>query len=100
MAPDGNYLLVAHSRGTTSFRTFCNFCTDSTGFSCLFPGLRPWLGMMNGIFYIPTATTLRAAVGLQLGGKWQTNPMSIKGAPSHHLEQEPDLSSGRAHSGL
>ncbi|OWK11448.1 hypothetical protein Celaphus_00007228, partial [Cervus elaphus hippelaphus] len=41
LAPDGNYLLVAHHHGTTSIRTLCNFCTESTGFSHLFLGLRP-----------------------------------------------------------
>ncbi|KAB0339659.1 hypothetical protein FD754_023750, partial [Muntiacus muntjak] len=51
LAPNGNYLLVAHHHGTTSIRTFCNFCTESTGFSRLFPGLRPWT-----TFYKPPET--------------------------------------------
>lgn len=46
-------MLVAHPHGTTSIRTSCNFCTESTGFSHLTPGLRAWLGMRNSIFYIP-----------------------------------------------
>uniref|UniRef100_A0A8C6FK33 Acyltransferase n=1 Tax=Moschus moschiferus TaxID=68415 RepID=A0A8C6FK33_MOSMO len=64
LAPDGNYLLVAHPHETTSIRTFCNFCTESTGFSHLTPGLQPWLGTMNGIFYIPVYRNYVMGCGL------------------------------------
>ena len=41
LAPDPNYGLVSHPRGIMIIGTFCNFSTESTGFSRQFHGLRP-----------------------------------------------------------
>ncbi|XP_059956459.1 2-acylglycerol O-acyltransferase 3-like [Mesoplodon densirostris] len=41
LAPDPNYGLVSHPRGIMIIGTFCNFSTESTGFSRQLHGLRP-----------------------------------------------------------
>lgn len=46
-------MLGAHPHGIMSTGTFCNFSTDSNDFCQLFPGLRPWVATLVGLFYLP-----------------------------------------------
>ncbi|KRY90626.1 2-acylglycerol O-acyltransferase 2, partial [Trichinella pseudospiralis] len=39
LPPDRNYLFGYHPHGIMSFGAFCNFCTEATNFSQLFPGV-------------------------------------------------------------
>ncbi|XP_059105814.1 2-acylglycerol O-acyltransferase 3 [Peromyscus eremicus] len=50
---DRNYVLGAHPHGVMSTGIFCNFSTDSNDFCQLFPGLRPWIATLVGLFYLP-----------------------------------------------
>lgn len=50
---DRNYVLGAHPHGIMGTGIFCNFSTDSNAFSQLFPGLRPWVATLAGLFYFP-----------------------------------------------
>lgn len=53
LPPDRNYVLGAHPHGIMCTGFLCNFSTESNGFSQLFPGLRPWLAVLAGLFYLP-----------------------------------------------
>ncbi|KAM4677796.1 2-acylglycerol O-acyltransferase 2-like [Discoglossus pictus] len=51
--PRYNYILGFHPHGVLVVGAFCNFCTEGTGFSKLFPGLTPHLLMLPAWFKIP-----------------------------------------------
>lgn len=53
LPPDQNYVLGAHPHGIMCTGFLCNFSTESNGFSQLFPGLRPRLAVLAGLFYLP-----------------------------------------------
>ncbi|KAM9834531.1 2-acylglycerol O-acyltransferase 2-A [Syngnathus typhle] len=50
---DKNYIFGFHPHGVLATGAFCNFCTESTGFSSLFPGLNPHLLMLPFWFRLP-----------------------------------------------
>ncbi|XP_007940490.1 2-acylglycerol O-acyltransferase 2-B-like [Orycteropus afer afer] len=51
--PSRNYLFGFHPHGVLVIGAFSNFCTEATGFSRLFPGLRPHLLMLPCWFRFP-----------------------------------------------
>ena len=51
--PSQNYLAGFHPHGVLATGAFTNLCTESTGFSSLFPGIRPHLMMLNLWFWTP-----------------------------------------------
>ncbi|XP_058481846.1 2-acylglycerol O-acyltransferase 2-A isoform X2 [Solea solea] len=51
--PKKNYIFGFHPHGVLVAGAFANFCTESTGFSCLFPGLRSHLLMLPLWFRVP-----------------------------------------------
>lgn len=51
--PSQNYLFGFHPHGVLAVGAFSNFCTEATGFSRLFPGLRPHLLMLPCWFHLP-----------------------------------------------
>ncbi|XP_066106018.1 2-acylglycerol O-acyltransferase 2 [Saccopteryx bilineata] len=51
--PSRNYLAGIHPHGVLATGSFINLCTESTGFSELFPGIRPHLMMLNLWFRAP-----------------------------------------------
>ncbi|XP_063111678.1 2-acylglycerol O-acyltransferase 2-like [Cavia porcellus] len=51
--PSGNYIAGFHPHGVLAVGAFLNLCTESTGFSLLFPGIQPHLMMLNLWFRIP-----------------------------------------------
>lgn len=51
--PSHNYLFGFHLLGILVAGAFGNFCTEATGFSSLFPGLRPHLLMLPCRFHFP-----------------------------------------------
>ncbi|XP_008331345.1 2-acylglycerol O-acyltransferase 3b [Cynoglossus semilaevis] len=53
LSPKKNYILGCHPHGIMSAGAFTCFGTDSCGFSELFPGLRPCLAILAGLFRIP-----------------------------------------------
>lgn len=46
-------MLATHPHGILSVGVFCNFCTEVTGSSQQFPGLRFSLAILNSLFYLP-----------------------------------------------
>ncbi|KAF7235221.1 2-acylglycerol O-acyltransferase 3 [Varanus komodoensis] len=53
LPPTRNYVLGSHPHGIICAGAFATFCTESTGFSLAFPGLRPSLALLAGLFYLP-----------------------------------------------
>ncbi|XP_028911811.1 2-acylglycerol O-acyltransferase 2-A-like [Ornithorhynchus anatinus] len=53
LCPSRNYLFAFHPHGVLVAGAFANFCTEATGFSRLFPGLRPYLLMLPCWFRLP-----------------------------------------------
>ncbi|XP_036987411.2 2-acylglycerol O-acyltransferase 2 [Artibeus jamaicensis] len=51
--PSRNYLAGIHPHGILATGSFLNLCTESTGFSKLFPGIRPHLMMLTLWFRFP-----------------------------------------------
>ncbi|KAG8522817.1 2-acylglycerol O-acyltransferase 2, partial [Galemys pyrenaicus] len=51
--PSRNYLAAYHPHGVLATGAFINMCTESTGFPSKFPGIRPYLMMLNVWFHIP-----------------------------------------------
>ncbi|XP_069842687.1 diacylglycerol O-acyltransferase 2-like [Dendropsophus ebraccatus] len=48
-----NYIIGSHPHGILCIGAFCNFVTESTGFSQKFPGIRPHLATLAGNFKLP-----------------------------------------------
>lgn len=51
--PNKRYIFGYHPHGILAVGGFCNFGTESTGFSELFPGIRPYLLTLDGHFRFP-----------------------------------------------
>ncbi|XP_058161960.1 2-acylglycerol O-acyltransferase 2-like [Dasypus novemcinctus] len=51
--PSRNYVAGIHPHGIMVAGAFLNLCTESTGFSALFPGIRPHLMMLPLWFRVP-----------------------------------------------
>lgn len=51
--PSRNYLAGIHPHGVLATGIFINLCTESSGFSELFPGICPHLMMLNLWFWTP-----------------------------------------------
>jgi 2-acylglycerol O-acyltransferase 2 len=53
LPPDRNYLLGYHPHGIMGCGAFANFASESTGFSKLFPGIRPHMLTLKPNFRYP-----------------------------------------------
>ncbi|XP_060137967.1 2-acylglycerol O-acyltransferase 3 [Zootoca vivipara] len=53
LPPTRNYVLGSHPHGIICAGAFSAFCTEATGFSRTFPGLRPSLAALAGLFHLP-----------------------------------------------
>ncbi|XP_048476144.1 diacylglycerol O-acyltransferase 2-like [Rhincodon typus] len=51
--PKRNYVFGSHPHGIMCVGAFCNFCTEATGFSRVFPGITPHLATLSGLFCLP-----------------------------------------------
>ena len=51
--PSRNYLAGFHPHGVLATGAFINLCTEGTGFSSVFPGIRSYLMMMHWCFWVP-----------------------------------------------
>ncbi|XP_061004305.1 2-acylglycerol O-acyltransferase 2-like [Dama dama] len=51
--PSRNYLAAYHPHGIMGIGTVTNLCTEATGFSSIFPGIRPHLMTLNMFFQVP-----------------------------------------------
>ncbi|CAN7938553.1 unnamed protein product, partial [Ixodes hexagonus] len=62
--PERNYIFGYHPHGISCAGSFLNFCTGSTGFSDLFPGIKTVVMTLNVNFYFPFARELNLLFGL------------------------------------
>ncbi|XDB64582.1 hypothetical protein AB1E18_017891 [Capra hircus] len=53
LPPDRNYVLGSHPHGVIAVGSVCNFATEGTGLSQLFPGLRFSMAVLNCLLYLP-----------------------------------------------
>ncbi|XP_078390017.1 diacylglycerol O-acyltransferase 2-like [Cetorhinus maximus] len=53
LSPEANYVIGYHPHGILCFGAFCNFCTEATNFSKIFPGITPHVATLNGLFRLP-----------------------------------------------
>ncbi|KAI1728405.1 diacylglycerol acyltransferase domain-containing protein [Ditylenchus destructor] len=69
LPPDRNYLMGCHPHGILSIGAFTHLCTNATGFSDKFPGLKSTILTLSGQFWFP----LRREFGIALGGVESSN---------------------------
>ncbi|KAM9333114.1 2-acylglycerol O-acyltransferase 3b [Pholidichthys leucotaenia] len=62
--PNRNYILGAHPHGIMSVGAFTCFSTDNGGFQENFPGVRPCLAILAGLFKIPLYRDYLMSAGL------------------------------------
>lgn len=62
--PRHNYIFGYHPHGIMSIGAFCNFGTESTGFSQVFPNLKPYLTTLAGNFKVPLYRDYLLAAGM------------------------------------
>ncbi|KAI9267316.1 diacylglycerol acyltransferase-domain-containing protein [Sporodiniella umbellata] len=62
--PSKNYVLGYHPHGIISMGAFANFATEATGFSQLFPGIRPSLLTLTSNFNMPFYRDIIMALGV------------------------------------
>lgn len=53
LPPGRSYVLGAHPHGIACAGAFAALCTEAAGFPRLFPGLRPVLAPLRGLFLLP-----------------------------------------------
>ncbi|XP_055986138.1 acyl-CoA wax alcohol acyltransferase 1 [Sorex fumeus] len=64
LSPEQNYLMGVHPHGLLTFGAFCNFCTEATGFSKMFPGITPHLATLSWFFKTPLVRDYLMAQGV------------------------------------
>ncbi|XP_069502668.1 diacylglycerol O-acyltransferase 2-like [Ambystoma mexicanum] len=53
LCPERNYVFGCHPHGIICAGPFSSFCNESTDFSQTFPGIRPYLAVLAGLFRLP-----------------------------------------------
>lgn len=51
--PAHHYIFAMHPHGILATSAWLNFCTDATGFSSIFPGIRVFAGTLDLNFFAP-----------------------------------------------
>ncbi|XP_007940476.1 2-acylglycerol O-acyltransferase 3 [Orycteropus afer afer] len=64
LPPNRNYVMGSHPHGIMAVGAFCNFCTESNTVSQQFPGLRPVLVGLDGLFHLPVYRDYIMSTGL------------------------------------
>ncbi|XP_037368938.1 acyl-CoA wax alcohol acyltransferase 1 [Talpa occidentalis] len=64
LPPEHNYLMGIHPHGLLTYGAFCNFCTEATGFSKIFPGITPYLATLSWFFKVPLIRDYLMAKGV------------------------------------
>jgi len=64
LPPDRTYVFGIHPHGIIGVGAMSNFASDATGFSELFPGIKPHLLTLSTNFYIPLYREILMALGI------------------------------------
>ncbi|XP_065412622.1 diacylglycerol O-acyltransferase 2-like isoform X3 [Chrysemys picta bellii] len=102
LLPGHNYIIGAHPHGILCVGAFCNFITESTGFSEKFPGIRPFLATLAGNFRLPVfreylmsgglCPVTRQAIGYLLSQNGSGNAVAIViGGAAESLSCQPGV---------
>ncbi|KAM5146567.1 diacylglycerol O-acyltransferase 2-like [Mantella aurantiaca] len=97
-----NYIMGSHPHGILCIGAFCNFVTESTGFSQKFPGIRPHLATLAGNFRLPVlreymmsgglCPVTQKAIGYTLSQKGRGNAVVIViGGAAESLSCQPGV---------
>ncbi|XP_028322281.1 2-acylglycerol O-acyltransferase 3b isoform X2 [Gouania willdenowi] len=65
LSPNRNYIFGCHPHGIMCAGAFSSFSTDSSNFSSLFPGVRPLLAVLAGLFRVPLLREYIMCAGLR-----------------------------------
>nr|XP_028560065.1 2-acylglycerol O-acyltransferase 3-like [Podarcis muralis] len=82
LPPTRNYVLGSHPHGIICAGAFSAFCTEATGFPRAFPGLRPSLAALAGLFRIPVYRDYLMSLGLVPVNK-RSLDFLLSGPPGH-----------------
>ncbi|CAM5140422.1 unnamed protein product [Eretmochelys imbricata] len=102
LVPSHNYIIGAHPHGILCVGAFCNFITESTGFSEKFPGIRPFLATLAGNFRLPVfreylmsgglCPVTRQAIGYLLSQNGSGNAVAVViGGAAESLSCQPGI---------
>ncbi|XP_011916368.1 PREDICTED: diacylglycerol O-acyltransferase 2-like protein 6 [Cercocebus atys] len=64
LSPKHNYIIANHPHGVLSFGVFINFATEATGIARIFPSITPFVGTLEGIFWIPIVREYVMSMGV------------------------------------
>ncbi|XP_006193964.1 diacylglycerol O-acyltransferase 2-like protein 6 [Camelus dromedarius] len=64
LPPKHNYIIANHPHGILSYGVFINFATEATGFARIFPGITPYVGTLEGMFWIPIVREYIMSMGV------------------------------------
>ncbi|XP_074060444.1 acyl-CoA wax alcohol acyltransferase 2 isoform X2 [Macrotis lagotis] len=53
LSPKHNYIIASHPHGLLAHSSFCNFATNASNFSKLFPGITPYILTLGAFFWVP-----------------------------------------------
>ncbi|XP_041093297.1 diacylglycerol O-acyltransferase 2-like [Polyodon spathula] len=76
LSPERNYVFGCHPHGIMCAGAFSNFSTEGTGFSTMFPGIRPHLATLAGMFKMPIYREYMMCAGERQQTRKQTNTHS------------------------
>ncbi|XP_075040613.1 diacylglycerol O-acyltransferase 2-like [Mixophyes fleayi] len=102
LPPGRNYIIGSHPHGILCIGAFCNFVTESTGFSKKFPGIQPHLTTLTGNFRLPILREYmmsgglcpvnRKSIGFTLSQKGRGNAIVIVvGGAAESLSYQPGV---------
>ncbi|XP_061445391.1 2-acylglycerol O-acyltransferase 3-like isoform X2 [Rhineura floridana] len=82
LPPTRNYVLGSHPHGIICAGAFSAFCTEATGFSHTFPGLKSSLTLLAGLFHLPVYREYMMSSGMVPVNKRSLNFL-LRGGPGH-----------------
>ncbi|XP_054851505.1 2-acylglycerol O-acyltransferase 3 [Eublepharis macularius] len=82
LPPTRNYVLGSHPHGIICAGAFSTFCTEATGFSRTFPGLKSSLCLLSGLFHMPVYREYMMSSGMVPVSK-RSLDFLLRGGPGH-----------------
>ncbi|KAB0388536.1 hypothetical protein E2I00_009587, partial [Balaenoptera physalus] len=64
LCPKHNYIIANHPHGILSYGVFIIFATEATGFARIFPAITPYVGTLEGMFWIPIVRDYVMSMGV------------------------------------
>ncbi|KAJ8793421.1 hypothetical protein J1605_003700 [Eschrichtius robustus] len=64
LCPKHNYIIANHPHGILSYGVFIIFATEATGFAQILPAITPYVGTLEGMFWIPIVRDYVMSMGV------------------------------------